>query len=36
MIDGGVYSLALSPADPRTVCATCDGAILHFAFPEVP
>jgi photosystem II stability/assembly factor-like uncharacterized protein len=33
---GGVYSLALSPADPHTVYATCDGAILHFAFPEVP
>jgi photosystem II stability/assembly factor-like uncharacterized protein len=32
----GVYSLALSPADPRTIYATCDGAILHFAIPEVP
>jgi photosystem II stability/assembly factor-like uncharacterized protein len=33
---GGVYSLALSPADPDVVYADCDGMILHFAFPEEP
>jgi photosystem II stability/assembly factor-like uncharacterized protein len=33
---GSIFSLVLSPEDPHDLYAICDGAILHFAFPQAP